>query len=136
MEKSCSTCGAVKALDQFHRRGAHGRQSICISCRKELDAARWAKDPWGSYVIRKSRKDSIAEWARSLKDAPCVDCGGSFHFRAMHWDHIGNDKEENVSVMVLRGLGRKKILAEIAKCELVCANCHAVRTYKRERNGI
>ena len=65
-----------------------------------------------------------------------MDCGGSFHFRAMHWDHIGNDKEENVSVMVLRGLGRKKILAEIAKCELVCANCHAVRTYKRERNGI
>ena len=33
--------------------------------------------------------------------------------------------------MVLTGFRRETILDEIRKCELVCANCHAVRTFNR-----
>ncbi len=40
-------------------------------------------------------------------------------------------KKHEVSNMVRRGFRRATILEEIAKCELVCANCHAVRTFNR-----
>jgi hypothetical protein len=30
-----------------------------------------------------------------------------------------------------RGRSRREILDEIAKCQLVCANCHAIRTFER-----
>lgn len=64
-----------------------------------------------------------------------MDCGNQFHFRAMQWDHIGTDKASNVANLVVEGYGKKKILEEIAKCELVCAVCHAIRTWKREQQG-
>lgn len=66
----------------------------------------------------------------ALKLDPCLDCGVSYPPHVMEFDHISDDKIMNVSKM----LGRKKIedvLAEIAKCELVCANCHRHRTWTR-----
>jgi hypothetical protein len=50
----------------------------------------------------------------------------------MQWDHLpGAPKVDEVSNLVRRGFRRQSILDEIAKCELVCANCHAVRTHDR-----
>jgi len=49
----------------------------------------------------------------------------------MQWDHLpGAHKLGNLST-TLRGRSREEILEEIAKCELVCANCHAIRTFQR-----
>lgn len=48
----------------------------------------------------------------------------------MQWDHRpGTAKRGDVSS--LRGRSKDEILDEIAKCELVCANCHVLRTFKR-----
>lgn len=48
----------------------------------------------------------------------------------MQWDHLpGRVKLGDVSA--LSGLPREVILAEIAKCELVCVNCHTMRTALR-----
>jgi hypothetical protein len=71
-------------------------------------------------------------WYLALKaDRPCADCGQSFHPAAMQWDHLpGRKKTADVATLARRG-SRKRVLAEIASCELVCANCHAVRSYLR-----
>ena len=83
--------------------------------------------------MRKHHRQALVAWYRLLKHGrACTDCGGTFHHAAMHWDHLpGTTKRREVSYMVLRGFRRETILDEIAKCELVCANCHAVRTFKR-----
>jgi|ERR1035437_1403508 hypothetical protein len=64
-------------------------------------------------------------------DHGCVDCGYNQHPRALQFDHIRGEKVENVSRMVLQALAWERIEAEIAKCEVVCANCHAIRTATR-----
>lgn len=78
----------------------------------------------------------LRKWYEQLKEGqPCADCGGSFHLAAMHWDHLpGFEKVENLARLVNLG-SRTKILAELEKCELVCANCHAVRTYERAQSA-
>lgn len=87
----------------------------------------------GRRLKQQARRAEIRQWVASLKDAPCVDCGGRFHFAAMQWDHLpGCDKVDQISRLVT-GLNRDRILEEIAKCELVCANCHATREYHRKR---
>ncbi|ACH62143.1 hypothetical protein MYRNA_144 [Mycobacterium phage Myrna] len=84
------------------------------------------------YLDRaKAQRTAMSVWARQLKSGPCTDCGGTFHHFQMDWDHIGDDKEFDVGKAVRIGYGKKRILAEIAKCELVCANCHRLRTWRR-----
>ena len=61
------------------------------------------------------------------------DCGESFPPCVMHWDHLpGYQKADEISVMVTQRR-REAILDELAKCELVCANCHVMRTVRRAR---
>lgn len=67
---------------------------------------------------------------QELKNNPCTDCGGIFHPQAMHWDHL-TDKRKDVATMVHHGYSKAAITKELLKCELVCANCHAVRTVTR-----
>lgn len=61
----------------------------------------------------------------------CTDCGYNQHPRALQFDHVRGEKVENVSRMVLMALSWERIQAEIEKCEVVCANCHAIRTAER-----
>jgi hypothetical protein len=71
----------------------------------------------------------------SLKDQKlCTDCGIAYPHYVMQFDHL-RDKLFDVSTAVTRKLSVAKLLAEVAKCELVCANCHATRTYLRRNSG-
>ena len=63
------------------------------------------------------------------KDAPCLDCGGEFPTESMHFDHVRGVKRFGLGQYGLRPI--ETIKAEIAKCEVVCGNCHAVRTEAR-----
>lgn len=62
-----------------------------------------------------------------MKSGPCMDCGGSFPYECMDWDHRpGEQKIGIVSQMTTAAAA-----AEIEKCDLVCANCHRTRTRTR-----
>jgi hypothetical protein len=60
----------------------------------------------------------------------CVDCGYKKHAVALDFDHLPGF-EKTAAVSNLLSCTRERILAEIAKCEVVCANCHRVRTANR-----
>lgn len=81
-----------------------------------------------SQRARRRRYDQIRELKES---SPCSDCGAYFPYWVMHYDHIGDDKIMDISRMLTR-TSWAKIEEEIAKCELVCANCHSTRTHMRE----
>ena len=59
----------------------------------------------------------------------CFDCGENNHI-VLDFDHL-RDKKYNVSRMVHDGFSWKAILKEVEKCQVVCANCHRIRTYNR-----
>ena len=62
------------------------------------------------------------------KKHPCIDCNFS-DYRALDFDHVRGEKLGNVSWMASRGFSLEKIELEIAKCEIRCRNCHAVKTW-------
>lgn len=64
-----------------------------------------------------------------LKTHPCIDCGETDPI-VLEFDHIHDTKTSNIADMVGQGTGFAKILTEIAKCEVRCANCHRRRTAK------
>jgi hypothetical protein len=60
---------------------------------------------------------------------PCTDCGVAYPSYVMQFDHIVDGKRGNVADMARSGFSLENLQAEIDKCELVCANCHAERTH-------
>lgn len=100
---------------------------------KEAQRASTIRNRETRRLKQKERRADMRIWVRSLKEGkPCVDCGGCFHFAAMDWDHLpGFEKREAVSRLLLT-FDKVKVLEEIAKCELVCSNCHRIRSYNRK----
>lgn len=72
-------------------------------------------------------------WLLSLKKGPCADCGVQYEPWIMQWDHLPErgSKEFQLASVTANNISRKRILNEIKKCELVCANCHMARSHNR-----
>lgn len=80
-----------------------------------------------------SRKLRIARnvnYIKEVKSQPCTDCGVCYPWYVMHFDHLP-EYEKDTQVSNMRCWSLQRIQKEIAKCEVVCANCHAERTYSR-----
>ena len=59
-----------------------------------------------------------------------ADCGEGDPV-VLELDHTEDNKRDNVSDMISQGLGLASIMAEVQKCDVVCANCHRRRTHQR-----
>lgn len=81
-----------------------------------------------------NRNSGRATWRRSVIDRfkirkGCVDCWYKKDSAALEFDHLGDDKVKTVASSLYSSWA--VIKAEIGKCEVVCANCHAIRTRNR-----
>ena len=130
--KVCTKCGTEKAEEEFPFRSIAKkiRGPVCLECQRILMKADYAKKKQ-EYVARAKRgTERRVSRLRAIKDRPCMDCGGIFPPYVMDFDHRG-DK----SFVLSRGIKQysaEAVDAEIAKCDLVCSNCHRIRTFKRQ----
>lgn len=88
---------------------------------------------WYDNRRRQTRQDLI-----EYKSKPCHDCGGSFPHYVMDFDHVPERGKKFATVSELinnRRITAPKVVSEIAKCDLVCANCHKVRTWMRKQEN-
>lgn len=123
---SCKTCNLPFIEENFHlfpkekhktNSGikTHYRSSRCKKC---------------SNLRRTRGVNKNREYIKTLKEStPCKDCGKKYPHYVMHFDHL-KDKKFNIGSST--GVNKKAFLEEISKCEIVCANCHAERTYRRK----
>ena len=86
------------------------------------------------YYLDKAyrKRDALRRWVYELKNnTPCTDCGVQYPYYVTDFDHIGDDKKVDTVSKLINSGSTKKVKEEIAKCELVCSNCHRIRTYNR-----
>ena len=85
-----------------------------------------------AYIDRaKANRIKMTEFIQSKKDKPCTDCNIKYPYYVMQFDHLG-DKLFNINAKRSH-TNFKLVEEEISKCEVVCANCHAIRTFNRLR---
>jgi hypothetical protein len=71
------------------------------------------------------------------KEKPCTDCRVPYPYYVMDFDHRDlEDKEESIGKLVSKLCSVKKLEAEIAKCDVVCSNCHRERTHRQREAGL
>jgi hypothetical protein len=97
-------------------------EAVCCACHRIRSHSR--REP-----AKTPRLVAFREWIAPLKANPCRDCGKTLPPEAMDFDHVEGEKVEGIAQMWSHS--RERVLEEIAKCELVCANCHKERTWRR-----
>lgn len=115
--QTCTTCGKNKLLSRFALNGPTRTKHECNSCRATRPLPKHAQQ----------NKEALDK-ARS---APCADCGKTYPIICMDFDHLPqHPKAFNLSTH-WKTLQHSEIMQEVAKCEVVCSNCHRIRTATR-----
>lgn len=146
----CSGCGQIKAVIAFAtfrtRSGELRRRGICKKCRgaHALENEKHLHEYRKQYNKRTAserhrrqhdRRRAAKKFVDSYKEArPCVDCKKKFPAVAMDFDHARGGKTRTVAGLVSGAYKLGLIKEEMAKCDLVCACCHRIRTAKRKEN--
>ena len=119
----CSKCRISKAVNDFHfkskkRNIRHCCCRICYNdhCREK------------NKIRMREKRRRIRNFLRQyLAEHPCVDCKES-DVLVLQFDHVRGEKNMDISRMKRQMASNAKLLEEIAKCEVRCANCHQRKT--------
>jgi hypothetical protein len=122
--KFCSTKCSDK--ERYKRCG----QRVSSEQRKVYYKERLKKNGYADNLRQQGRERyyTVQNFLRSYKtEKGCADCGYNSHHAALEFDHVLSGKELNVCTAKSIEQAKK----EIEKCEVVCSNCHKIRTYNR-----
>lgn len=138
--KKCSHCKKLLGENQFNWKiKGFKLSSYCKSCSREYVRNHYKRNR--DYYLEKARKRNL-DVRKSyfdyieiyLKSHPCVDCGET-DILVLEFDHKNREqKNMDISSLVKRGVSFKKLVEEISKCEVRCANCHRRKTMKESNS--
>lgn len=125
----CSRCSRHLPENSFNRFGSR-RQWWCRDCFKAYYAERRAHHRRRNNALKAQRVREAQNFVLAfLRAHPCVDCGETDPV-VLEFDHVGPKRAE-ISTLVRRGVLEAVLVEEMARCEIVCANCHRRRTATR-----
>jgi hypothetical protein len=132
--KKCNRCGEDKPTSEFNKKGK-GFQPYCRPCDKAASKSRYHSNKESHIEAVNLNNERYRERNREfilkyLESHPCVDCGTK-DFRVLEFDHVRGTKVGNISTMLGGALSLQKIVDEVAKCDVRCANCHRIITSER-----
>jgi len=135
VQKICTICGEERDAEKdfnwkYSARGI--RQTRCKACQSQVGKQHY-KNNKQSYLDRARIRgnqviaDNQSRLSAHLASHPCIDCGHT-DIRILEFDHVRGNKSGHVSRMVGLGYSWTTIEAELAKCDVRCANCHRIKT--------
>lgn len=137
--KECGRCKEIKTTSEFNK-GRGGLSFYCKLCANAMGRKNYIENKDRYVSNAKKREQQLDILICHAKNKPCTDCHVNYPPYVMDFDHLTN-KEFSISHMRRRRMAFDKIKAEILKCEIVCANCHRIRTNSRNpsrytKNGL
>lgn len=140
MEKQiCTKCDIEKEISEFFVRnkktGKH--HTVCKLCASEGRTYKKHYEKYKDKYIARAKKrndetlkENQQHLLQYLSDKQCVDCSDNRPV-VLQFDHRDPEQKEYQISRMLRSYKWETILKEIDKCDIVCANCHAIRTAKQ-----
>jgi hypothetical protein len=133
--RRCGRCREVKPLGDFNwrRKGREQRDNLCRGCRSDYHREHYLANRQRYIDQARERKQLLALERTTylieyFRTHPCSDCGESDAV-VLEFDHLVDKSFDIGQALPYRSW--QSILDEIAKCEVVCANCHRRRTAHR-----
>ncbi len=136
--RRCCSCGEDKPDDDFpwKNRAKGIRHPYCKTCKSAYNRKWYSghSDAHKENTTRNNERYAAERRAVVLaaKSVPCTDCGQVYPLHVLEFDHCRGRKVAPVSSMISgHRFTLQQLLEEIAKCDVVCANCHKERTFSR-----
>lgn len=119
-----------------NRHRSDGVQSYCTECRRDYLRSHYARNiskyRSAARARNERRRAVIRRIIQEAKDRPCSDCGSRYPPHVMDFDHRDTrDKMFSIGRDALAQIPDAVLQEEIQKCDVVCSNCHRVRTHLR-----
>lgn len=123
--KICFKCQQDLPLSSFNKNSSKkdGLAHECRECKKLYQRKFYLDNKQDHILKANSRKQELRRKLKELKSTLKCNCGES-HPACLQFHHINDDKEIEVSTAVSLGWSWYKIVKEIEKCQVLCANCH------------
>lgn len=90
----------------------------------------YAANPEQYRAREMAKRERVREFLNGVKAQPCMDCGGELPYYVMDLDHRPGEIKLYTPSR-LHQVSMRAAIAEVAKCDVVCANCHRIRTNER-----
>lgn len=118
--RKCRHCDVVKPINEFANagvvKGVKYWRRLCIPCYSISKQPRKKRMREAYYELKKSYK--------------CGECGNP-DFRVLDFDHLDRKtKSFDLGMAIGRGYSLEKIKAEMDKCQVLCSNCHRIKTWE------
>jgi len=151
-QKICDACGALfpaKQLIDGRVRGLY-RRRFCLTCspwgahntsglppgamdREQRDERRRKRKNATTYRSQKKRRKQQKAELVAERGGRCVDCGYSASAAALDFHHR-DPGDKDFAISSFNG-SRSRLLVEVEKCDLLCANCHRIRHWLEDRSA-
>ena len=103
-----------------------------IKYNKKGENVNWTSVKYNSYRKRLEKKKEYIKRVKRMIGG-CTKCGFNESPHALQFDHLDkSEKRDSISNLVHAGGGIRTLKVEIRKCQLLCANCHAIKTYEEK----
>lgn len=137
-KKRCGVCKELKPVSDFNKHNQRtGYLYRCKPCQRTYSSAHYHLNSDRYKARRDARKKMLREMVVQLKARPCADCKKSYPPYVMDFDHRDpSSKLFGMGEATSGGRNIDKILSEIDKCDVICANCHRERTYGSGRERV
>lgn len=123
--KTCSKCRLNKPLDDFNKKSGtkDGRQYHCRTCSKQYYKQYYDSNPDKEKDRIKDRKSKIRSWYQTLKRTLSCEVCGEDAPECIDFHHE-EEKDFTIADALNKGYSIQRILDEMSKCKVLCANCH------------
>ena len=140
MSKSCPSCKRDLPFSYFNWKIKNVRLAVhCKECSRAYIREHYKRNR--IYYLKKARRRNLEIYMKGheylgkyLLSHPCVDCGEK-DILVLEFDHKEKSRKDGEISSIIRSTGSiKKLISEVSKCEVRCANCHRRKTARESKS--
>ncbi len=130
MSKTCTICKEIKSFDCFHKktRSKDGYQNVCKHCSKLKSQDYYNNNTEKHKLVTKNKlkeeRSKKSEFINKIKTYYGCQLCNERESCCLEFHHCVGEKEFNIADFRTMGVGFDKLKNEIAKCVILCSNCH------------
>jgi hypothetical protein len=108
------------------------KSPAAIENNRKHSKAYYHKNKAAQLVRNATKKKGIKEYISMYKEyRGCMDCGQKYPSYVLDLDHRDPNEKKFTPSRLAKNNSWQQMMDELAKCDVVCANCHRIRTHDK-----